>query len=716
MQAENWTTIKEVLEQALNLAPSERGEFFRDSDIAADIRQEVESLLTHEKDAKDFMSLTAGGFSGDFFNGNGHSENSLIGQRIGVYEIVGELGYGGMGAVYLGTRADGKFAQRVAVKLLRREYNIEKIRRNFEREKEILATLVHPNIATLIDAGTTTDGVPFLVMEYIEGVPVDKFCHNRNLSLTERLKLFNKICLAVGFAHQNLVVHRDLKPSNILVTEDGEPKLLDFGISKLLDAEQKDDKTAITMLGAMTPEYASPEQIKGEQVTTAADIYSLGVILFKILTDNFPYNFKDKTNGNLLKEITDSAPMRPSVAVNFIFDKAHPKSHIPNPKSLSGDLDNIILKSLSKEPERRYKTVEQFSADIWRFIDGLPVLARPATLSYRANKFFKRNKISVIAAVLIFLSLITGIIAAFRQTKIAEEQTNIAVESRNLAERETVIAKAEQEKSEKISKFMAKIISYANPAWYAEGAKFGGNAKVIDALDDLSDKIDIEFTGQPDVQAELHHKFAEVYNFVKQFEKDPARVESYVQKNKFHALSALELRKQFYGTRHELVAKDLFYAFRKLGKDDREQSELLMQAIIMMKETNLKNLNLPYMLESYAISLAMDEYSHRQEAYRQSVLPATNLGRYEIAEQYFEEMLELFRFHYEEGNYAIIITNCSTAIVELKLEKIAEAAEHYKICKEAKNKFTNEFQTKAIREQLEQIEKVLAAKNGEVSK
>ncbi len=261
-----------------------------------------------------------------------------------------------------------------------------------------------------------------------------------------------------------------------------------------------------------------------------------------------------------------------------------------------------------------------------------------------------------------------------------------------------------------------KIISYANPAWYAEGSKFGGDARVVDVLDDLSEKIDTEFAGEADVQAEIHHKFTEVYNFVAKSESDPARAESYRQKRKFHALRALELRKHFYGERHELVAKDLYYAHGYLAKDERERAELLMQAIQMMRETNPKNLNLPYMLEHYAICLSSDEVQHLHQAYRQSVLPATNLGKYEIAEQYFEEMLELFRFHYEEGNYAIIITNCSTANVELKQEKFAEAAEHYKICKEAENKFTNEFQTKAIRKFLSIIEKILATKKVEVFK
>jgi serine/threonine protein kinase len=276
MHAENWKTIKEILLEALNLDASERNDYLQRAHITVEARAEVESLLAFEGEAESFMSLPVGEFSKGFLGDEAAAADTLLNQQIGNYKIVSELGCGGMGAVYLAMRTDGKFEQRVAIKLLKREFNVERLRRNFAREKEILASLAHPHIATLLDAGTTVDGIPYLVMEYIEGVPVDEFCDNRKLSLNHRLKLFNKICDVVAFAHRNLIVHRDLKPSNILVTADGEPKLLDFGISKLLDA--KAENANITNLVAMTPHYASPEQLKGEAVTTATDVYSLGVV------------------------------------------------------------------------------------------------------------------------------------------------------------------------------------------------------------------------------------------------------------------------------------------------------------------------------------------------------------------------------------------------------------------------------------------------------
>ena len=660
------------------------------------------------------MNLSAVEFSKDFFD---ETESSLIGQRIGVYRIVCELGYGGMGAVYLAERADGKFSQRVAVKMLKREFNVEKIRRNFEREKEILATLVHPNIATLIDAGTTADGIPFLVMEYIAGEQIDKFCQNRHLSLTERLKLFNKVCLAVGFAHRNLVVHRDLKPSNILVTANGEPKLLDFGISKLLDAQPTDGKTAITIFGAMTPDYASPEQVKGEQVTTATDIYSLGLVLYKILTDAHPFNLTGKTNGELLKIISENVPTIPSDTLQErekgnLSSKISPFLQLSiSPSQLKGDIDNIILKSLRKEPERRYKTVEQFSADIWRFIDGLPVLARPATFSYRASKFYGRNKIAVLATAFIFISLIAGISTAIWQASVAREQARIATESQRLAELETAKANSEEEKAKKITAFMSKIISYANPAWFAEGAKYKGNARVIDVLDDLSDKIDTEFDGEADIQAELHHKFAEVYNVVGHREKEPARSETLVQKQKFNALRALELRRQFYGERHELVAKDMFFAYYFLGKDDREQAEILAQAIEMMRETNPHNLNLPYMLEAYSSRIMLPHKPETHEAYRNAVIPPTVENKYEIGERYIREALPIFRFHYKEDNYAIFANECRLAYTLAIQEKWTDFDEHYRVCRQGETKLQDTDLAKGMRTNVELVERILAEKN-----
>lgn len=690
MQNNDWEKVKDLLDEVLQVEASERQHFLNKSNHQTKIRVEVESLIAFENEAENLMNLSAIEFSKDFFEEDDSSE-TLIGQQIGVYRIVREIGYGGMGAVYLAERNDGKFEQKVALKLLKREFNIKRLRHSFKRESEIQSKLNHPNIARLLDAGTTDDAIPYLALEYIEGVPIDKFCEQNNLPLNERLKLFIKACQAVQHAHQNLIIHRDLKPSNILVTESGELKLLDFGISKILDEEQIAENNTFTMLGAMTPEYASPEQIKGETVTTSSDIYSLGVVLYKILTGTLPYNLRGKTNGNLLKSISESIPPSPSSVVsrpsfsNGQHNEQRTKDEGLRPKSLKGDIDNIILKALSKETERRYKTVEQFSADIWRFIDGLPVLARPATFSYRANKFFQRNKIPVIAGLLIFVSLVAGIAVALRQTSVAREQARVAAESQNFALAETEKAKAEQIKSEKVTRFMTKIIGYASPKWYAEGAKFGKDARVIDAIIDLSDKIDVEFAAEPDVAAELHHQFA----FVIAPNPGILTPEKLKSRVLFHARRALELRKQFYGEKHELVAKDMAYLYWARGIEEGQQAKYLMSAIQMMRETNPNNLNLPYMLEAYTTRLIQPDVKELHEEYRNAFQPPTNENKYQIAEKLLRESLPVFRHHYKEDNPAVFVAECKLAYSLAIQENRKDFADHFALCKQGKEKYKN---------------------------
>jgi serine/threonine protein kinase len=621
MHVDNWKTVKEVLLEALRLVPSERPDYLQRADITAETRAEVESLLSLEAEAEDFMSLSVGQFSRDLLDQSAHTN-----QRIGIYEIVSELGFGGMGAVYLATRIDGKFEQRVAIKMLKREFNTERIRRTFNREKEILAMLAHPNIAGLLDAGTTADGVPYLVMEYVKGEPIDKFCRRRKLSLNARLKLFNKVCDAVAFAHRNLIVHSDLKPSNILVNTDGEPKLLDFGISKLLDANA-DNGSTVTHLGALTPQYASPEQIRGEAVTTATDVYSLGVVLFETLTESLPYRIGNNTKGNLLREITEAEPALPSEAARSTL----------NGSQLKGDVDNIILKALAKEPSRRYQSVEQFSADIWRFVDGLPVLARPATFSYRASKFYGRNKVSVWAAALILISLFVGITVAVSQADAARAQARIAAEAQRQAELETARAKAEKQKAERTSRFMQSFLNYANPHWvrHSYGSR---DVTVREALNDAVARMDTELSDAPELRADLHYTIGEVY-----------RTRGDYQSAMGHFRRSLDLYRHVHGEKHPKVARGLYYVCTVM--DDAEGAGVgeveppLRQAIAMMRETDPGNVNLPYMLQSLAAWLMSSERESRDER------------RLAEAESVIQESRVLFVRHYGEDHVATLTTN-----------------------------------------------------------
>jgi serine/threonine protein kinase/tetratricopeptide (TPR) repeat protein len=329
------------------------------------------------------------------------------GLRIGAYAIVRELGRGGMGAVYLAQRADGQFEKQVAIKVLKRGTDTDEVLRRFRGEREILARLDHPNIARLVDAGTTDEGLPYFVMDYVDGKPITKYSDEHQLPITRRLDLFRVVCSAVSYAHQNLVIHRDIKPNNVLVTDDGEVRLLDFGIAKLLQEAGADQpNVTVTMLRVMTPEYASPEQVKGEPVTTVSDVYSLGVFLYELLTGNRPYNLKRRTPEEITHAICEQEPERPSTSITRSKGEVHAPEKLR--RSLSGDLDNIVLKALRKDPRRRYLSVDQLSEDIRRHLKGLPVRARKDTPAYRASKFVHRHKLGVAAAAFVALALIAG--------------------------------------------------------------------------------------------------------------------------------------------------------------------------------------------------------------------------------------------------------------------------------------------------------------------
>lgn len=644
MRDKYWKRVSDLLPDYLEKDAAERQKYLDDLDLSPEIRSELEDLLRFEAETSDFMSVTTAQEVLSLAVAN--DEELLVGETIANYKIESHIGSGGMGAVYLAKRADGKFEQQVAVKMLRREFNVELLRKHFRRESEIQAKLEHPNIARLLDVGTTADGVPFIVMEYIEGVRVDEFCVEEALSIEGRLKLFSKICQAVSFAHRNLIVHRDLKPSNILVTGSGEPKLLDFGISKLLNSDSLGDSAG--ELGAMTPEYASPEQIRGEPSSIAADVYSLGVVLYKILTGELPFEGKA---GESPRTPVDGKPVTPSAVLKT---KETTKPFWKNERLVRGDIDSIVLKSLRKDPAQRYQSVEELSADIWRHFDGLPVTARLPTIAYRANRFFLRNRIAVLAGSVVLLSLIGGIGIAVWQAREAREQAVLAIESQSRSDKE-------RERSEKVSRFLFKVFGYGNPAWFAQGARFGGNTRVIDAMDDISGQIDIEFAGQADVQSELHHQFAKVFSWTGREEKDESRKEYLLKKARIHLLRGFELRKQFYGDWHELVAKDLYYNYDNLGSTDAEHAAILMKAIEMMRSTNPNNLNLPYMLQDYSARLTAPEYADKHEAYLNAVTPPTSENKYEIAERFLREAKLIFLQHYTEDNHATRLNECRLA-------------------------------------------------------
>jgi eukaryotic-like serine/threonine-protein kinase len=449
MNAETWQQLKTLFHAALDLDPAERAAFLETAcDGDDDLRNQVNKLLASHDEPGDFLVspalLSTGGNSADNQVQSVEPEERA-GQRIGAYEIIREIGDGGMGTVFLAVRADDQYRKQVAIKLIKRGMDTDMILRRFMMERQILANLEHPNIARLLEGGSTADGLPYFVMEYIEGKPITEYCDAERLTTAQRLELFREVCAALHYAHQNLVVHRDIKPSNILVMAGGVPKLLDFGIAKLLSpgwATETEATASIVRL--MTPDYASPEQFKGLSITTASDVYSLGLVLYQLLSGHRPYYVGNRVPEEIAQMILREEPLRPSAAIvrnapvntneqaeqvritPESVGRTHEGSIEKLRRRLSGDLDNIVLKAIRKEPGRRYASVQEFSDDIRRHLEGLPVIASPDTLSYRAGKFVRRNRTGVLAAAIVIITLLSATIVTTWQARVARRERDRA--------------------------------------------------------------------------------------------------------------------------------------------------------------------------------------------------------------------------------------------------------------------------------------------------
>jgi non-specific serine/threonine protein kinase/serine/threonine-protein kinase len=381
------------------------------------LRQEVVSLLAAHARAGTFLEQAAVASTGaaEAVTDAVHRVVGLpVHAMLGPYRVLRKIGHGGMGAVYLATRADAAFEKDVAIKIMRDGVRNDVLMRRFHDERRILATLDHPNIARLLDAGATADGLPYLVMDYVDGVPIDACCTQQGIGLPDRLRMFRQVCDAVQYAHQHLVIHRDIKPGNILVTGDGTPKLLDFGIAKLLDEHGEQSRTH-TGLRAFTLENASPEQVRGEPMHVTSDVYALGVLLYRLVTGQPPYGSAPLSDTALVRAVCDEPPMRPA-------DAARAGTRI----QVDAELEWVMLKALRKEPDRRYPSVAQFADDIRRLLEGLPVLAGPDSRRYRARKFLTRHWLAVSAGVLLALSLAGGVTATWWQARRADEQRELA--------------------------------------------------------------------------------------------------------------------------------------------------------------------------------------------------------------------------------------------------------------------------------------------------
>ena len=548
MTSERRERIALLVDQALEMAPGQRAAFVAASchDDEA-MRREVLELLAADDDmGSSFLEQPAG-----FGLGLGHvvdaeehtGPDPMVGRLVGAYRLESLLGRGGMGAVYLARRADEEYEQRVAVKLLHPGFASAGLLRRFRSERQILALLDHPNIAKLLDGGTTEDGQPYLVMELITGTRIDAYCDEHGLSVRERLLLFREVCDAVHFAHQNLVVHRDLKPSNILVTAQGTPKLLDFGIAKLVEAPQLPHSVEVTksLFHAMTPSYASPEQLAGRNVTTVSDVYSLGVILYKLLTGRLPRRIDLRSPQALEAELARE-PERPSTAASREDDEASSpppagSQHVSRERldtrqlrrQLRGDLDTIVLMALRTEPERRYGSVEQLADDVRRHLEGMPVRARRDTFTYRAAKFLRRNRLAVAAAAVIFgLVLGLAVNATLQARRVARER-EVAEQQRSRAERE-------RDKAKRVADFMAALFDTA------------GSSQELTARQLLDQGAAKLYGGQagddPEVRATLLTAIGTVYANI-----------GLSSEAKRHLQEALRVREKLFGPDHLAVAE-----------------------------------------------------------------------------------------------------------------------------------------------------------------
>lgn len=415
MNPAHWKTVEDIFASALDLPQEQQAAYVgRCCADSPEIRKEVEELLEAYGAAEKCIELRAGHF--DLPEG---WDDAFLGTRIGTYKLAERIGDGGMGTVYRAERDDGQFTQVVAIKLVRAGLHDPELLKRLRTERQILALLEHPHIARLLDGGITASGQPYIVMEYIEGARITDYCQSHNLNIRQRLALFRQICSAVHYAHQHLVVHRDIKPSNILVAKDGAPKLLDFGIAKIVDSSAAGvEGHTLTTLNPMTPEYASPEQLRGEAITTTTDIYSLGVLLYELLTWQKPYQLKDKTPLEAAEFVCRIDPQRPSA---MAADRAGPKGR-PARGPVSRDLDAIVLKAMRKEPEQRYPSVEKFSEDIGNFLSAKPVSAQQGSWRYVTGKFVRRHKIGALMSAALALLLATGVSAVLWEAHIARVQ------------------------------------------------------------------------------------------------------------------------------------------------------------------------------------------------------------------------------------------------------------------------------------------------------
>lgn len=660
MTPNRWQQIMRLFNEALDLPEPERADFLAESCGEDEkLRQEVENLLQADAQAEASQAL-----SGPFEAGESLHELSDLptDERIGPYRLVRLLGRGGMGNVYLAERDDA-FQKQVALKLIRRGLDTNDLVVRFHYERQILASLEHPNIARLLDGGMTDDGRPYFVMEYVEGESIVDYCDRRRLTTKQRLALFRSVCRAVGYAHRMLVVHRDLKPSNILVTEVEEAgevvpwvKLLDFGVARLLDEEAYDQTTPHTQTGRrlMTPAYAAPEQVRGDAVSTATDVYQLGVLLYELLTGRRPHRLEERQWRAVEQAILEEEPLRPSTAVYeketvtrgeetmVITPEMVSQARATTPdtlaRGLAGDLDNIVLKALKKEPERRYVSVEALEEDLKRHLTGLPVAARPDTLGYRASRFVRRHRLGVLAAIVVLLAVLGGAGVALWQASVAATERDRA---------QTALVQAEGALD-----FLENTILTGDPS------QGDYDAPLSTVLDSAAARVDDE--APPEVAATIHHSLARVY-----------LGRGLPQQAEHHAQSALDLSDPEveavrYGAALALLAQALAD-----GGDREGALPVYERALNHLRSTDEARHELAGALITYGVTLfELDRPEEAEAAYYEALDHFRALGLPES----IATLNDLAALQGQRGRYKESAATLSQLITELRHRDDPEAA------------------------------------------
>ena len=711
-----WSRVQALFEAALDHDPPKRITFLKQAcQDDLDLYQEVFSLLESDQQINslvDGQALDLVTLSDSLLD-----EPELPAEPIGPYIAIKRLGHGGMGVVYLAKRADGQFEQNVALKLIKRGMDSEKIVRRFIGERQILARLQHPNIARLLDGGVSEEGQPYFAMEYVDGIPILGYCNAKKLSIEGRLQLFGQVCEAVHFAHRNLVVHRDLKPGNILITKEGSVKLLDFGIARVLAENDIDAHTLLTEPGqrVLTPEYAAPEQVTGAPITTQTDIYSLGVVLFELLTGSRPLKMTSHAPVEVETVLRHKEPNKPSTQVieNPTIEETHGLPAHRIRRKLLGDLDTICLKALRKEPDRRYGSADELRLDIQRHLKGLPVSARPDAFSYRIYKFLQRHRTSVITTLLVLAS-ISALILGY---------TSRLSQARDLAEKEA-------EKAAQTAAFLSSLFEASNPH-----VTQGDTLNARHMLDAGAERIQAELADQPDVQAGLMTVIGDAYNGLGLYKKAETHFKEALELtrkttgpfnedtagllqrladikhtlNEFGAADSLErktleLQKQIYGEEHPQIAATLLKMAstqRSLGNHD-EAIPLYKEAVAMNEkllppndpELSWSINNLGWAYHSQGRYQEAEEAYHKAETIQREHLGATHpdlaftlnnyggllwsTGRFEEGEPKVRESLAIRKGLYGEEHPEYIQSLNNLASLLFRKGEIDEAEPLYR--------------------------------------